>query len=541
MQVHKAPHTQYIPLFIFPFMCYQVWNHIKRSIFLGDLFASRTFSHAVFGYFSCSLSSSSFPCPLDSSSLSGSQVGCQEAKSFDLTKNFDFHALMTKVRAATSANEIFQLLTHDHACNIVLSSPSIVDILLHQFKDDWKSALGVFRWAASHPGYKLSPKAYDLMVDILGKAKQMEKMKELVEEMCQAHLVTLATIAKVMRRLAGAGEWEDAVRTFDDLGTFGLDKNTESMNLLLDTLCKEKNVEQARAIFLELKLHIPPNAHTFNIFIHGWCKINRVDEAHWTIQEMKGHGCRPCVISYSIIILSYCRQSNFQKVYELLDDMKTQGCQPNVVTYTTILCSLTKSYKFEEALQIPEKMKSSGCKPDTYFCNALINTLGRANRLCEAVNVFEVTMPKLGVTRNTSTYNTMIAMFCHHDEQQKALNVLKEMENSPSCKPDAQSFYPLLKTCFRSGKTDSQLRELLDDMVIKHHISFDVSTYTLLIHGLCRENKCEWAYLLFEEMMSQDLKPRYRTCRLLLDEIKQKNMYDAAEKIETFIKQMKSY
>ena len=103
-------------------------------------------------------------------------------------------------------------------------------------------------------------------------------MKDFLEEMHQGHLVTLNAVAKVMRWFAGAREWENAVRIFYELETFGLE-NTDSMNLLLDTLCKEKNIEEAREIFLMLKSHIAPDTHTFNIFIHGWCKINRVDEA----------------------------------------------------------------------------------------------------------------------------------------------------------------------------------------------------------------------------------------------------------------------
>ena len=447
--------------------------------------------------------------------------------------------IVSRIREGSSDDEVFKSLVHDEACNAIPMSQNLVDVLLHRFKDDWKSALGFFRWAGSRLGYGHAPEAYDMMVDILGKLKQVDKMRALMEEMRQGNLVRLSTVAKAMRRLAGAGEWEDAVRVFDDLGNFELEKNTESMNLLLDTLCKERKVEQARAIFLELKSHISPNTHTFNIFIHGWCKANRVDEAEWTIQEMKGHGCRPCVISYSTIIQSYCRQSNFRKVYELLDDMQAQGCAPNVVTYTTIMCSLTKLEQFEEALQIAERMRSVGCKPDTLFYNALIHTLGRAGQLREAVHVFEVEMPKTGVPPNTSTYNSMIAMFCHHSQEQKALNLLREIENSTFCKPDIQTYYPVLKSCFKTGKIDS-LSNFLDDMVNKHHLSLDVSAYTLLIHGLCRANKCEWGYNLFEEMVGKAITPRYKTCALLLDEIKQKNMHDAAEGIEVFMKQMKT-
>ncbi|OVA20466.1 Pentatricopeptide repeat [Macleaya cordata] len=466
-------------------------------------------------------------------------IGTREKQHLDSTTESYLELLISRVRVRNNEDEVLQSLLQDRSCCSIYLSSYLVERLLQRFEDDWKSALGFFRWAGTRTDYAHTPEAYDKVVDILGKSKQMERMCLLVEEMRERNYVTLKTIAKLMRRLAGAGRYKDAIKMFDDLGTFGLEKDTESMNLLLDTLCKEKRVELAREVFLELKKHISPNAHSFNIFIHGWCKFNRVDEAHWTIQEMKGHGCRPCVISYSTIIQAYCNQSNFRKVYELLDEMQIQGCPPNVVTYTTLMHSLAKSEEFEEALQIYERMKLVGCKPDTLFYNSLIHVLGRAGRLKDAAHVFEVEMPMNNIAPNSSTYNTMISMFCHHSQEQNALNVLKEMEKSTFCKPDLQTYNPLLKLCFRTGKTDSNLSTLLDDMINKHYLGLDLSTSTLLIHGLSRANKCERAYTIFEEMIRQEITPRYQTCRLLLDEVKQKNMYDVADKIEDVMKQMK--
>ncbi|KAJ4974283.1 hypothetical protein NE237_007457 [Protea cynaroides] len=448
--------------------------------------------------------------------------------------------LVAKVRVGNSDDEVLHCLLEDQTCFNIQISNQLVDKLLFRFSDDWKSALGFFRWAGSRSGYKHTTEAYDKMVDILGKMKQMDRMWLLVAEMHRSHLVTLKTVAKVIRRLAGAGRWEDAIKTFDDLDTLGLEKNTESMNLLLDTLCKERKVELAREVYLKLKSHISPNAHTFTIFIHGWCKANRVDEAHWTIQEMKGHGFRPCVISYSTIIQAYCNQSNFRKVFELLDEMKAQGCPPNVVTYTTIIYSLAKSDEFEASLQLSKEMISIGCKPDTLFYNALIHILGRAGQVQEAVHVFEEEMPMNGISPNSSTYNTMIAMFCHHSQEQNALHVLKQLEMSTICKPDLQTYNPLLKMCIKSGSTDHSLGNLLNEMVNKHHLSLDLSTYTLLLHGLCRANKCEWACRIFEEMMSQDITPRYQTCSLLLDAVKQNRLDDIAERVEAVMRKMKA-
>uniref|UniRef100_A0A7N0UVE3 Pentatricopeptide repeat-containing protein n=1 Tax=Kalanchoe fedtschenkoi TaxID=63787 RepID=A0A7N0UVE3_KALFE len=484
-------------------------------------------------------SSASHPPQLVTTSPFMRPVGEQDSEQLCFSGESDLEILISKVRPGNSVDELLFSLIHDQTLSCVKLSQNLVERLLHRFKDDWKSAMGFFTWAETHSDYEHPPAAYDLMVDILGKNRQMSLMNSFLEDMRNSgNLITLNTVSKAMRRLCGAGQWEEAVCLFDKLEAFGLKRNTESMNLLLDTLCKEKKAQQARDVFVMLKPYIAPSAHTFNIFIHGWCKVGRVDEAEWTIEEMKGCGCRPCVISYSTIIEFHCRQSNFRQVYALLDKMEAQGCPANVVTYTTILCSLAKSEEFDEAMKITERMKLSKCRPDTLFYNSLIYTLGRAGRVQDALHVFKVEMPNTRVLPSTSTYNSMISMLCHHGEEQLAFSFLKEIELSTVCKPDVQTYYPLLKYCFKSGKTDSLLSSLLSDMVNKHRLSLDISAYSLLIHGLCQANKCQWAYHLFEKMIGQELKPRVQTCRLLLEECKEKFMYDAAERIENVLRQM---
>ncbi|XP_065879670.1 pentatricopeptide repeat-containing protein At3g04130, mitochondrial [Euphorbia lathyris] len=514
---------------------------LRTRGFLFDPSFSCALHHASLNY------SSALSSLFDSSPVETVETSQFEKPKFDrqeqnqhsaIASQSDIDILVKKIRVGVSYNEIFLSLMDDQACNRIQISHDLVEKLLFRFKDDWKSAFGVFRWAESRTGYEHTPEAYDSMVDILGKMKQMDELKAFLEEMQKGGLVTLKTVGKAMRRFSGAGKWEEAVRLFDKLGTFQLERNTESMNLLLDTLCKERKVELAREIFSVLKSHISPDANTFNIFIHGWCKINRVEEACWTIQEMKGQGFPPCVISYSTIIKFYCCRSDFVKVYELLDEMEAQGCIPNVVTYTSVMSALAKSEKYEQAIGIAVRMKTIGCKPDTLFYNSLIHSLGRAGKSDEAIHVFEVEMSNAGISPNTSTYNSMIAMLCHQGEELKALNLLKKMEGSMICKPDVQTYYPLLKACLRRGQADNMLRQLLVEMVKKHNLSLDVSAYKLLIHGLCKVNKIEWAYCLFEEMVGKDMTPKYQTCRLLLDKVKLNHMYDAAEKIETVMRKL---
>ena len=199
--------------------------------------------------------SSDFCC--ESPQFVGDRTPGEQQKCVNLESDADVNIVLDRISPGTSEDEVLQSLLSDPACDSLQITDNFVNRVLYRFKDDWKSALGAFRWAQSRPNYKPSPELYDKLVDILGKMKKMEKMRLLLDEMHADHLISLNTITKVMRRFAGAREWKEAVRVFDELGKFGLEKDTESMNLLLDTLCKENRVQEAREIFYELKFAYP--------------------------------------------------------------------------------------------------------------------------------------------------------------------------------------------------------------------------------------------------------------------------------------------
>lgn len=455
--------------------------------------------------------------------------------SIDLTVEEEASASQIKSSLSKARNGSVQDLVQSLGvdCPAVQLTSNIVDSLLFKFGDDWKSALGLFQWAQSRANYKHTAYACSRMMDLLGKMRQIDQMWDLLPDMHCRGLLTVETFAKCIRRLAGARRWKDAIMLFDKLDDMGLERNTETMNVLLDTLCKEKKVEVARQVFLVLSPFIPPDAYTFNIFVHGWCSARKIDEAMWSIEEMKSRGFPPSVITYTALLEAYCKQQKFRRVYEVLDSMCSEGCAPNIITYTMVMTSLAKSHMFEEALSVSHRMKSTGCKPDTLFYNSLIDLLGKAGHLTEASQVFKVEMPMNGVPRSLATYNTMISILCQKYRDEDALNVLKEMEAQP-CKPDLHTYRPLLRLFLnRRGQADT-IRNLLDELVNKHSLGLDVDTYTLLIHGLCRVGETEWAYQLFEEMVGSEIEPRHKTWELLLSDAQSKDMVGRVEKIQHY-------
>ncbi|XLS93071.1 hypothetical protein HN51_069079 [Arachis hypogaea] len=276
------------------------------------------------------------------------------------------------------------------------------------------------------------------MVDILAKSKNFDLMWELLEEM--AHL-------------------QQGYVTSDTLV-----KDTAMLNALMDALMKGNSVEHAHDALLEFKGSVPLNSHSFNVLIHGWCKVRKFEWAKKAMEDMKEHGFHPDAFSYTTFVESYCREKDFRKVDRVMEEMRGNGCTPNA-------------------------MKVDGCVPDTAFYSSLIFILGKAGRIKDARDVFE-DMPKQGVVRDVMTYNTMISIACTHQREETALRLLKEMEDS-SCKPELETYHPLLKMCCRK-KRMKVLRFLLDHM-LRNDLSPEVGTYTLLVHGMCRSGKLESA------------------------------------------------
>uniref|UniRef100_A0A803QA63 Pentatricopeptide repeat-containing protein n=1 Tax=Cannabis sativa TaxID=3483 RepID=A0A803QA63_CANSA len=111
-----------------------------------------------------------------------------------------------------------------------------------------------FDLVGTQTGYRDSPESYNLMVDILGKADEFQHMWELIEVMSSLDgYISLVTMAKVIRRVARAHLYEEAIAAFKGMERLGISKDVSGLNILLDKLVKENSVEHAQEVFLEFR------------------------------------------------------------------------------------------------------------------------------------------------------------------------------------------------------------------------------------------------------------------------------------------------
>ncbi|KAJ6431468.1 hypothetical protein OIU84_018864 [Salix udensis] len=225
----------------------------------------------------------------------------------------------------------------------------LVSQILTRFNSHCVVSFGVFIWAENQTGYVHTPELYDYMIDILGKFKKFSLMWKLIEQMKEfSGYVSLATVSKVMRRLAKARKYKEAIDVFRGIEKYGVNKDREALNVLMDALVKEGDVEGAHSAFLEFKDCITLDSSSFNVLIHGYCKARMFVIARKIMEEMENHGFHPDVVSYSCFIAGYCEQKDFRNVeasgrikdaWNVFEDMEKQGICRNLWAYNTMISS----------------------------------------------------------------------------------------------------------------------------------------------------------------------------------------------------------
>lgn len=65
------------------------------------------------------------------------------------------------------------------------------------------------------------------------------------------------------------------------------------------------------------------------------------------------------------------------KACEIFEQMKYHGCRPDVVTYTALINAHNKAGHWHKALQAFEQMQQQNCKPDSFVYQSIIDSLWR--------------------------------------------------------------------------------------------------------------------------------------------------------------------
>ncbi|KAK1274802.1 putative pentatricopeptide repeat-containing protein [Acorus gramineus] len=401
------------------------------------------------------------------------------------------------------ANEA-EIETALDGCEIPMSEELVLQVL-RRHRSDWKLALAFFNWSSARQRHSHGPKPYNEMLDILGRMRQLDSMRGLLDSIPKSnHPINERTFSIVVNRYCAAHKVDEAIELFHNRPQYGLPLDLIAFQTLLTCLCRYKHVEVAESLFVEKQHEFPPVIKTRNIILHGWCVVGSAREAK-----------------------------------RFWNDIVVSGCKPDLITYGTIINSMAKAGKLGTAVKLFTSMWRKGCEPDATICNCIIDALCFKKRVPEALEVF-AEMDGKGCTPNTVTYNCLIKHLCRIRRLEKAYGLLEEME-AKGCEADARTYGYFIK-CARSTEEFGEVLERMRrsgcrmtgdayNMVLKMHVGWgdfgaaervweemereglgpDQRSYTVMVHGLCERRRMGEALRYFEEMKEKGMVPEKRT------------------------------
>lgn len=442
------------------------------------------------------------------------------------------------------------------------------------------TALHIFHQAKEkYPNYRHNGPVYATMICLLGDSCRISEMKEVIDQMKEDSCECSDSVfAGVIKTFAGAGMVNEAVNMFKSIPEFscvhwtesfntilgimvkessleaahrlfeenscgwGVKSRVESLNLLMDALCRRKQSDLALNIFQEMDFQVCyPNRDSYRILMKGLCQDGRLNEAihllysmFWRISQ-KGSGAD--IVIYRTLLDALCDDGKVEEAVEILLKILRKGLKapkdrrsrldltrcsngedieatkrlvnealirggiPSMASYEAMAVDLYDEDKIDEAEKVLDIMQAKGFSTSLLIYEAKVAALSRIGRVSEAVKVVEEDMKAGTCVPTVKLYNTVLRGLCEAGNSVLAVEYLKKMAKQVGCVANKETFRILVDGLCRDGKF-LEASQVLEEMQIKSYWP-SAKTYTTLIPGLCTTNRHYEAVMWLEEMVSQ--------------------------------------
>lgn len=316
----------------------------------------------------------------------------------------------------------------------------------------------------------------------------------------------------IFRAYSRANLPADAIRAFQKMLDFGIKQDVDDLDKLLYVLCKRKHAKHAQEFFDKVKHEFTPTVKTYSILMRGWGDIGEADKSRKLFDEMLVRGCVVDMPAYNSVLESLCKGGKVDEAYKLFQEIRSKGLEPDSFTYSIFIHASCEANDIHSAFRVLDRMKRYNLAPNVFTYNCIINKLCKSDRVEEAYQLLDE-MIEREVRPDVWSYNAILAYHCDHCEVNKALRLITRIDTD-SCQPDRHTYNMVLKMLIKIGRFD-RVTKVWEKMEERGFYP-SVSTYAVMVHGLCKKRgKLEEACKYFEMMIEDGIPPYSSTCELL--------------------------
>ncbi|XP_027153578.1 putative pentatricopeptide repeat-containing protein At1g26500 [Coffea eugenioides] len=361
----------------------------------------------------------------------------------------------------------------------------------NKFPYSWRPVYKFHQFTQSQPHFHHTSITFNKMLDVVGKARNIDLLWNLLQEIGRLRLVTTKTYIIALKVLASARELKKCVELFHTMNGLGFVCSLDTLNKVVEALCKGKLVLEANHVVVKLKDIIRPNWITYRWLIYGFCDVGNLIEASKLWNLMVDEGFEPDIDTVEIMLETLFKNNKFGDGMKLFQSMRVKRMDDlGVSTYRLVIHWLCKKGKLGESYVVFEEMRERGIKPDNATLGSIVYGLMSRGRVREAYKVVD------GIEEpDISVYHGMIKGLLRLKSASEATQVFREMIKK-GCEPTMHTYVMLLQ-----GHLGKRGRKGSDPLV-----NFD----TIFVGGLVKAGKSLEATKYVERVMNRGLEvPRF--------------------------------
>ncbi|XP_043726081.1 pentatricopeptide repeat-containing protein At3g48250, chloroplastic [Telopea speciosissima] len=289
-------------------------------------------------------------------------------------------------------------------------------------------ALGFFRWAANHLGYKHSTVTYNAILRVLGWVESIEEFWNMVREMKEAgHEIDLDTYIKLSRQFQKSKMIKDAVELYELMMDGPYKPSIQNCSMLL------RHISLAGTPDLDLVFRVvkkyeaaghPLSKSVYDGIHRSLTSVGKFDEAEKILETMKNAGYEPDNITYSQLVYGLCKAGRLEEACKTLDEMEARDCVPDLKTWTILIQGHCMAGEVDEALTCFTKMIGKNCDADADLLEVLVNGLCSKNKLDGAYALITEMVDKARLRPWQATYKFLIQSLLGQGKLEEALKIL---------------------------------------------------------------------------------------------------------------------
>ncbi|KAK3042315.1 hypothetical protein RJ639_002361 [Escallonia herrerae] len=219
----------------------------------------------------------------------------------------------------------------------------------------------------------------------------------------------------------------------------GYGYNVETLNMMVESLCRCKLVVEAEYVMIKLKDCVRPYEVTYKWLVLGFCDVGDLVEASKVWNMMVDEGFDPVIDAVEKMMDTLFKTNRFDEAMKLFQSIRSKRMEElGVSTYHLVIKWMSKEGKIGHAHVIFDEMRERGIAADDLTMASLVLGLSSRGRVREAYMVME------GIDKpDISVYHGLIKGLLRLRRAGEATNVFREMIRR-GCEPTMHTYVMLL-------------------------------------------------------------------------------------------------